>query len=278
MRLPQLRRPRSDGFAYAGQTVIVTGASSGLGAEFARQLAAAGADLVLVARRLDRLDALALELRALRPSVRIETLALDVAADGAAQQLRDHLQRLGLRATGLINNAGFGTAARLHRAPAERLDQEVAVNVGAVVSLSRAFIADLRSAPHGFLLNVASMAGFQPNPNQAVYGASKAFVLSFTEALWYESRDVPLRVMALCPGPTRTEFFDVAGGQSAGGGLPMMDADEVVRRGLRVLAGPTPPPSLITGAVNHAVTFAPRLLPRRLMAWGSGRVMDVARG
>lgn len=279
-RLPGRTHNASDDASFfTGQTVLITGASSGLGAEFARQLVARGARVVLVARRRDRLEHLAGELAGQRADgARPEVIVADIAAEDAAAALRKELERRGLHITGLVNNAGFGTAAKLHRAPAERLHREVAVNVDAVVQLSRAFIEELRAAPHGFLLNMASMAGFQPNPNQAVYGASKAFVLSFTEALWYESRDVPLKVLALCPGPTRTEFFDVAGGKSAGGGLPMMDADAVVRAGLDALERPSPPPSLITGAVNRAVTLGPRVLPRRWMAWGSGKAMDAARG
>ena len=292
VRLPRTIAPRArrrptaaDTSFFVGQTALITGASSGLGVEFARQLISRGASVVLVARRQERLDALARELRdaaKARPGgqdgPRVEVIAADVAAEGAAESIRAEIARRELQVTTLVNNAGFGTAAKLHRASAERLHQEVAVNVDAVVQFSRAFIDDLRAAERGALLNVASVAGFQPNPNQAVYGASKAFVLSFTEALWYESRDVPLKVLALCPGPTRTEFFEVAGGKSAGGGLPMMDAADVVRAGLDALERPSPPPSLITGPLNQAITVAPRVLPRRLMAWGSGRVMDVARG
>lgn len=268
----------ANGFSYADQWVVITGASSGLGEQFARQLAAQGAHLVLVARRLERLDSLATELRQHHPGISVEVIALDVSTDDAAHQLRSQLTERGIEVTALINNAGFGTAAQLHKAPADRLQQEIDVNVGAVVAFSRAFIDDLRAAPHGFLLNVASLAGFQPNPNQAVYGASKAFVVSFTEALWWESRTVPLRVLALCPGPTKTEFFEIAGGKSAGGGVPMMTADDVVRQGLEYLASRSPGPTLITGGINRAITVAPRVLSRRLLATVSGRAMDAARG
>ncbi|MGV9245507.1 SDR family NAD(P)-dependent oxidoreductase [Streptomyces sp. NPDC003710] len=120
-------------------------------------------------------------------------------------------ERLGLSVTSVINNAGFATFGPFHQADPDRLRREISVDVTAVADISRAFIEQLRTAGRGVLVNVASMAAYQPNPRMALYGATKAFVLSLTEALWEESRGTGLRVLALSPGATQTEFFDVVG-------------------------------------------------------------------
>lgn len=202
---------------YRGQTTLITGASAGLGAEFARQLAARGSDLVLVARRGQRLDELAAELRA-RHQVQVHVVVRDLAADSPGQALAAETERLGLRVTSVINNAGFATFGPFHQADPARARQEIAVDVTAVADISRAFIGQLREEGRGVLVNVASMAAYQPNPRMALYGATKAFVLSLTEALWEESRGTGLRVLALSPGATRTEFFEVVGTMQAAGG------------------------------------------------------------
>ncbi|MFR9780689.1 SDR family NAD(P)-dependent oxidoreductase [Micromonospora sp. MS34] len=191
----------------------MTGASAGIGAEFARQVAARGSDVVLVAQRLDRLKRLAGELG---PAYGITAtpVAMDLATPGVGAALDAALTVRGLTVTSLIDNAGFGTNAAFHREDSQRLADEIAVNVTSLVDLSRAFIERLRTHGRGVLVNVASVAAYQPTPTMAVYGATKAFVLSFTEAVWYESRNTGLRVMALSPGATETEFFDVAGAQA----------------------------------------------------------------
>ncbi|MEJ1230140.1 MAG: SDR family oxidoreductase [Galbitalea sp.] len=195
---------------YRGSTVVITGASSGLGAEFAAQLAARGANLILVARRADRLEALGGDLEA-RHGVTVTPLPADLTAPGAASALAERVKKLGLPVHSLINNAGFGTHNLFQDEDADRIAQEVTLNVSAVVDLTKAFYPELLQHGSGVLVNVASTAAFQPIPRMAIYGASKAFVLSFTEALWYEARPSGLRVLALCPGATTTEFFDVAG-------------------------------------------------------------------
>lgn len=207
---------------YRGRTTLITGASSGLGAEFARQLAARGSDLVLVARREDRLKALAGQLSAAH-GVAVEPIAMDLSVDGCGELLAAEVDRRGITLSSVINNAGFGTYGRFHDEDPQRLRQEVGLDVMAVVDISRAFIGRLRSRGEGVLVNVASMAYYQPVPNMAVYGASKAFVLSFTEALWQESHGTGLRVIALSPGATKTEFFDVVGTEDAAAWYP--DAD-----------------------------------------------------
>ena len=186
----------------------VTGASAGIGAEFARQLAARGSDLALVARRRDRLDALAAELAA-QHGVRAEAITADLTD---AAQLEALAQRLAEAPPDLlVNNAGFGTAGALAQlAPARELEQ-VRILVLAVVRLTHAVLPAMLARGSGGILNVSSLAGEAPGPFNATYAASKAFVTSFSEALYEETRGRGVRVMALLPGFTATEFRAVAG-------------------------------------------------------------------
>ncbi|MET8630242.1 SDR family oxidoreductase [Kitasatospora sp. NPDC004669] len=256
---------------YHGQTTLITGASAGLGAEFARQLAARGSDLVLVARRRDRLEDLAAELRD-RHRVQVHVLAMDLAAAHPGQALAEQVDQLGLHVTSVINNAGFGTFGPFHQADPARLRQEIAVDVTAVADISRAFVERLRTAGRGVLVNVASMAAYQPNPRMALYGATKAFVLSLTEALWEESRGTGLRVLALSPGATRTEFFEVVGTDRAAGGTRLATPVDVVRTALTALDRRNPPPSVIAGRMNRVMAFLARLAPRRQVIRAVGRM------
>ncbi|MFF4546677.1 SDR family NAD(P)-dependent oxidoreductase [Streptomyces sp. NPDC001435] len=257
---------------YAGQTTLITGASAGLGAEFARQLAARGSDLVLVARRKERLEELAAELRA-RYGIQVHVLAMDLATGNPGQVLAEQLGRLGLPVTSVINNAGFAGFGPFHEAHPDRLRREIAVDVTAVADISRAFIGQLRTAGRGVLVNVASMAAYQPNPRMALYGATKAFVLSLTEALWEESRGTGLRVLALSPGATRTEFFDVVGTERAAGGTRIASPVDVVRTALAALDRRNPPPSVIAGRMNRLMAFlARRLATRRQVIRAVGRL------
>ena len=245
---------------YHNQTTIVTGASSGLGAEFARQLAARGSNLVLVARRADRLKTLAEELT-LAHGVAVTAVARDLGQPDAGRTLRAELESRGIHATGLVNNAGFGTHDTFSNEDPDRLQAMIALNVGALVDLSRAYIDPLTSAGTGVLINVASLLGFQPTPYLAVYGATKAFVLSFTESLWEEARGTGLRVLAISPGAVETEFYDSAGSQSADYGVKRATPQDVVRIALKTLDRRFGPPSVITNGRPLAV--AGRFLPRR---------------
>ncbi|MGW6707356.1 SDR family NAD(P)-dependent oxidoreductase [Streptomyces sp. NPDC054956] len=257
---------------YRGQTTLITGASSGLGEEFARRLAARGSDLVLVARREDRLRRLAAELSA-EYGVQVTPVPMDLGADRVGELLAAEVARLGITVTGVVNNAGFGTFGPLHLEDPERLRQELAVNVGAVVDISRAFIGPLRAHGKGILVNVASMGAYQPIPHMAVYGATKAFVLSFTEALWYESRGTGLRVLALSPGATRTEFFDTLGNQDVNAGTRFQTCEDVVLTTLKALDRRNPGPSVISGALNRMMAVGGRLLSRRRLVNSVGRLM-----
>ncbi|MDT0613728.1 SDR family NAD(P)-dependent oxidoreductase [Streptomyces lancefieldiae] len=257
---------------YQGQTTLITGASAGLGAEFARQLAARGSDLVLVARRRERLETLATELRE-HHRVQVHVVEMDLATDQPGQALAARMTQLGLNVTSVINNAGFATFGPFHQADPVRLRREIAVDVTAVADISRAFIDQLRTAGRGVLVNVASMAAYQPNPRMALYGATKAFVLSLTEALWEESRGTGLRVLALSPGATRTEFFDVVGTTRAAGGTRLASPVDVVRTALATLDRRNPPPSVIAGRMNRVMAFlARRLATRRQVIRAVGRL------
>ncbi|MGW2015267.1 SDR family NAD(P)-dependent oxidoreductase [Streptomyces sp. NPDC001927] len=247
---------------YRRQTTLITGASAGIGAEFARQIAARGSDVVLVARRRERLEKLAAELAATH-GVRATAIPLDLGLPGVGETLAEEVARRGLTVTSVVNNAGFGTFGPFHTEDPQRLREEIAVDIAGLVDISRAFIGPLRSAGDGVLVNVASMAAYLPVPNMAVYAAAKAFVLSFTEALWQESRGTGLRVLALSPGATSTEFFEVTGTDAAAGGAKMQSPQEVVATALRALDRRTPPPSVVSGRRNRVMASLSRGLTRR---------------
>lgn len=250
---------------YGGARVLITGASAGIGAQFARELARRGSDLVLVARREDRLKALAAEIK----DVEVTVLPCDLTEPGAVESLAAELRTRGIKLTGLINNAGFGTYGPFAGEDVERLRAEIALDVSAVVELTKMFVDELAESGRGVLVNVASMAAYTPVPRMAVYGAAKAFVLSFTEALWQEHRRGGLRVLALSPGATRTEFFDIAGPEAAAGAR-MHSPELVVRTALRTLDRRNPPPSIAVGRLNRMMATLARLTSRRLAVTAMG--------
>ncbi|MBV9882511.1 MAG: SDR family oxidoreductase [Sphingomonadaceae bacterium] len=238
---------------------LITGASAGLGAEFARQCAARGEALVLVARRRDRLEALAAELGG-APHI----LVADLAREGAAASLLAEMEAEGLSVGTLINNAGFGLAGKFADRPVARLSEMIDLNVRTLVELCHLVLPAMRARGEGAILNVASTAAFQPGPNMAVYYASKAFVLSFTEALHHELKGTGIRVSALCPGPTATEFGEVAlASTSSSLRLVTADAPSVVRAGLRGLDRNKA--VVIPGWTNKTTANLSRFLPRAAM-------------
>ena len=255
---------------YRGTTALITGASAGLGTEFAEQLAARGADLVLVARREDRLRELSERLEAAH-GIRATVIPLDLSRADAAATLRAALDERGIRVQTLVNNAGFGMKGAFVEADPGRIAEMVQVNVANLVSVTRELLPELVADGRGSLVNVASTAAYQPCPNMTVYGATKAFVLSFTEALAYETRESGLRVLALSPGATRTEFFDVVGTEDAAVGrfqTPAQVVDLAVReldRGRRA--------SVVSGWANAVSAKLAGLMPRRLTLAVSGRVL-----
>ncbi|MCK2035108.1 SDR family oxidoreductase [Microbacterium sp. SSW1-49] len=257
-----------------GGTALITGASSGLGVEFARRFAARGSNLVLVARRVDRLEALAAELRA-STHVDVEVVPADLGVAGAAAALRDEIDRRGIRITSLINNAGFGSHIAFDQADPARTRSEIQLNVVTLVELTRAFLPQLLQG-RGALVTVASTAAYQPTPGMAVYGATKAFVLSFTEALWAEARGTDLRVLAVSPGSTKTEFFDVVGSDAASVGRQQTSA-QVIDTAFRELDRAHGAPSVISGTRNHLLALGTRLLSRRALARTSARLLGEVR-
>jgi hypothetical protein len=212
---------------------LVTGASAGIGVEFARQLAAQGYDLVLVARRGDRLDVLAAHISAANPGCNVRVMARDLALPEAPAEIASELGRAGVELDLLVNNAGHGLIGTFVKQPPENAAAQIAVNVAALVALTRAFVPGMVARRSGGVINVASTASFQAVPNMAVYGATKAFVLSFSEAVHEEVRHTGVRVVALCPGATSTEFFTVAGEWKQSG--PVRTSADVVRTALRAL-------------------------------------------
>lgn len=256
-------------FDAGGTTAVVTGASSGIGEEFARRLASRGADLVLIARRADRLETLARELTA-NHGTTSTVLPIDLSRADATARVMAELRTLGIRPSTLINNAAFGTHGDFATTDAERIDREVQVNVATLVSLTRALLPDLIADSRGALVNVASTAAFQPIPQMAVYAASKAFVLSFTEALAWETRHSSLRVLALNPGPTATEFSSVADSSDATFGRPQSVA-QVVDTAMRALDSARTPASIISGTQNFVQTLGLRIAPRSVVLRVVGR-------
>lgn len=261
---------------YPNQTVLITGASSGIGAAFARALASRGADLVLVARRRDRLDALAAELHRAE-GVTVTAITQDLGSPTAGAELAAAVAAAGLTVTGVVNNAGFGTFGDFIEEEPDRLAQEIAVDISAPVQISSAFLPGMVDAGRGFLINVASMAAYTPTPRMAIYGAAKAFVLSFTESLWAETRASGVTVSALSPGATSTEFNAVVGTDDATAGARMRSPEDVVATALAHLDRQNAGPSVIDGSANRISAAAGRLLSRRATVTVMHRLTDPAR-
>jgi uncharacterized protein len=247
------------------KVALVTGASAGLGVEFARQLSKRGYTLVLAARRKDRLDQLAKELGNAR------AVAIDLSTKDAAAKLLADIERNGEQVDLLVNNAGFGLIGRFAELDAGRLRQMIDLNVGTLTDLCRAVAPGMIERKSGAILNVASTAAFQPGPKMAVYFATKAFVLSLTEALHEELEPHGIKVSCLCPGPTRTEFGEVAG--FGGSGLfekVAMTAAEVVETGIEGLDRNKA--VVIPGVVNKITANSGRFAPRSVVRKIAGAI------
>lgn len=256
---------------YTGRTALITGASSGLGAEFARRLAARGSDLVLVARRGELLDQQAAELRA-RHGVTVTPIAMDLARPGVGAELRERLIARSITVSTLINNAGFATYNAFVDEDPARIAAEIQLDVATLVDLTRAFLPEMIEDGAGALVNVASTAAYQPLPGMAVYGASKAFVLSFTEAIAVETKRSGVSVLALSPGATRTEFFDVVGTEAAAVG-GFQTPEQVVTTALKALDKRRTPASVISGRANRISATLAAHAPRSLSAATAGRML-----
>ncbi|HZU66538.1 MAG TPA: SDR family oxidoreductase [Ktedonobacteraceae bacterium] len=249
-------------YAYQGKTALITGASSGIGTAFARILAAKGMHVILVARSEDKLRELANEIMG-QFGVRAEVIAIDLGREGAAQDVYEEVQRRGLNVDLLINNAGFATHGRFETLDATRDHDEIMLNVIALVDLTHVFVPSMVSLREGAIINVASTAAFQPLPYMAVYGATKAFVVSFSVALAQEYRRRGIRVIVLCPGATATNFFNVVGTEDAAVGRKRTP-QQVVTTALRALERGRS--IAVDGRMNALLAALARLVPMSFSA------------
>ena len=247
---------------YDIQTALVTGASSGIGRQFALDLAARGCDLVLVARRADRLDALATAIRH-DHGVTVTTIPLDLAQPAPGRTLRAALDQQGITVTLLINNAGFGATGPFLDSEPAVAQEMITVNAAALTDITRELLPGILAAGHGAVVNVASFVGYQPGPGMAVYAATKAYVLNFTEALAHELRGRPVRVLALSPASTRTEFYTVSGTSEEKARFET--PPQVVATALRALDATRAPARVVSGRTNRLALALLHRLPRRAM-------------
>jgi uncharacterized protein len=250
-------------------TTLITGASTGIGAAFARKLAARGRNVLLVARSEDKLIALCNELGR-STSIRAQYLALDLREPDAARQLLEETKKRELEIDMLINNAGFGSMGDFAKLDLDRELEMLQLNVRAVVELTHRFLGPMRERKRGTIINVASTAGFQAVPYMSTYAATKAFVLSFSEALWEENRLHGIHVMALCPGVTETNFFEAANMDRP----PMrtiQTPEEVVDSALRGLARQKH--IVISGWTNWFTVEAERFVPRSMVTKVTGKAL-----
>jgi len=245
--------------------VLITGASAGLGMAFARSYAARGNDVILVARRAERLEDLAKELTA-NHGIRAEMIAADLSAADAADTLMAEIARRGLAIDILVNNAGFGARGDFAELDADMQLRMIDLNCRTLVALCHAVLPGMIARRSGGILNIASTAAFQPGPWMAVYYASKAFVLSFSEALHEEVKAKGVRVATLCPGATKTEFGDVADMTSSTLFRFAGEPDQVVRDGIRALDGnrAVKVSGLANAMLAGSIRFTPRFLARRI--------------
>jgi uncharacterized protein len=259
---------------FRDRWAVVTGASSGLGRGLAARLADRGMSLVLTGRNAARLDETADQIRRAVPQVRVETIATDLATRSGVPALLDHVGDRPVEV--LVNNAGFGSYGPFAEADPDREDDEVAVDVSAVITLARAFLPGMLARGSGGILNVASAIAFQPAPYQAVYGASKAFVLSFSQALWAEARAAGVAVTALCPGPTRTGFVDALGADVGHTAIysRLAEAEPVIEAGLRALEEGRA--VVIPGLRYKLIAASGRFIPREWLNRVSARLLRPA--
>ena len=258
-------------------TALVTGASSGIGVELAKLCARDGYNLVLVARRVERLEQLGAELAG-RHGVRYHAVAADLADADAPAEIVRRTDGAALAVDVLVNNAGFGAVGPFATADPDTGRRMIRVNVEALTQLTRLLLPGMLARRRGRILNVASTAGFVPGPLMAVYYATKAYVISFSEALAEELRGSGVSVTVLCPGPTRTEFQAVAGMQAARlFRLPgVMDAGDVARAGYRgLMRGKR---MVVPGLMNRALPFVVRISPRGVVARVSRFLQEKVRG
>jgi short-subunit dehydrogenase len=254
---------------------LITGASSGIGEEFARQLAAKGWSLILVARSQDRLEKVRSELMSAHMGVDVVAIPLDLTVSFAPADLFQRTQAAHLDVELLINNAGFGAFEEFASLHLVRARQMIDLNIAALVELTHLYMQPMLQRRRGGIINIASVAGFAPLPYSTVYAATKAFVKSFSEALHEEARQRGVHVMAVHPGTTETNFFRVAGESPFSHPARMQTSAEVVRESLRAFERKKS--SVVTGASNRLLVVVLKLLPRRWITATVGRAMRRAK-
>jgi uncharacterized protein len=246
---------------------LVTGASSGIGAEFARQLGAEGQDLVLIARRAERLEALRGEITR-ESGVRCHLIVRDLSRAESPREVFDETQALGLEIDWLINNAGFGTDGSFSSLPLEREIEQIQLNVATPVLLTHLYLPGMVARKRGKIINLGSVGSFVPTPYMATYSGTKAFILSFSEALASELSGTGVAVLVLCPGATKTEFQEVAGVSGKLPAFSFMSAAAVVRQA--IAAAKSGKRTFVPGWMNKAVVASTRFTPRRVVALMAG--------
>ena len=254
-----------------GKRALITGASSGIGLAFAHEFAQRGAALVLTARRRDRLESIAMDIRT-KYGVEVDVIPLDLSERTAPLALYEATEGKGLLIHVLVNNAGFGTRAHFVDTKWERTAEEMQLNVVSLVELTRRFVANMVARRTGYVLNVASIGAFLPTPRFTTYGPGKAFVRNFSEGLDFELRGSGVRVTCLCPGPTSTEFAEVSGvGEIKGWrSLTFISAAECARVGVNaMLRGQR---LVVSGWISKIAMFLTRFAPRSLATWMSAKL------
>lgn len=247
-----------------GKTALITGASSGIGETMARQLAALNCPLVLVARRTERLESLKLELEQ-KHSIKVTTISIDLSVAGSAQSLYDQCQQQQLQIDILINNAGFAKHGYMLDIPLETHQEMMQLMVTTLTELTYLFGQDMRQRKEGYVLLVSSLLGFLPGPQFATYSAIKAYALNLADSLVREFQQDNVRITALCPGGTATEFMDVSGQKIDGiRNLAIMSSESVSRAGLTALAKGKG--NVVPGFLYKLSVFGLRFVPRNLQA------------
>jgi hypothetical protein len=260
--------------SYKGKTALITGASSGLGTEFAHQLAALGANLVLVARREDRLKAVSAELTS-KYGVTVTVITQDLSVPKAGTELLDKVTAKGLAIDILVNNAGFATNTPVVNENRATVADEIQLNVGTLVDLTVGFTPAMKKRDFGVVINVASTAAFQPVTNMAVYGATKAFVLSFTQALYGELNSKNIKILAICPGATMSEFWEVSGmGHRSTKGFETPDT--VVKNALNEVQKKNNNPHVVSGTQNRVMASSIKFMPIKSVIKMTGKMFEPA--